>query len=53
MLSQEHRKQQSRLATLSTQGQLIIVPKSGHHIQLDQPAAVIDAIRSLTLSRPK
>jgi pimeloyl-ACP methyl ester carboxylesterase len=46
MLSKEHREQQQHLAALSSKGQLISVPNSGHHIQIDQPAAVADAIRT-------
>jgi len=34
-----------RLAALSTRGSNTVVPGSGHYIQLDQPQAVIDAIR--------
>jgi pimeloyl-ACP methyl ester carboxylesterase len=41
---------QQELAGLSTRSQWIIVQKSGHYIFLDQPQAVVDAIRSL-LSR--
>ena len=44
-LSAEHRAQQAELATLSRHARQIIVPESGHHIQLDQPRAVVDAIR--------
>jgi pimeloyl-ACP methyl ester carboxylesterase len=34
-----------RLAALSTRGVNIVVPHTGHYIQIDQPGAVIDAIR--------
>jgi pimeloyl-ACP methyl ester carboxylesterase len=37
------------MPTLSTKGSEIIVPNSGHHIQLDAPDAVVDAIRRLVL----
>jgi pimeloyl-ACP methyl ester carboxylesterase len=47
VLSREHREQQQRLASLSSRDTLIVVPDAGHHIQLDQPAAVVDAIHSL------
>lgn len=40
---------QSRLAALSTKGHLIVVKGSGHYIQLDQPAVVIDAVRQVVL----
>ena len=47
MLIREHEEQQKRLATLSRHAVLVSVPDAGHHIQLDQPAAVVAAIRSL------
>ena len=49
VLTAEHVAQQAKFATLSTTGTEIIVPNSGHHIQLDAPDAVVDAIRSLVL----
>jgi pimeloyl-ACP methyl ester carboxylesterase len=36
-----------RLARLSTRGQQVVVERSGHNIQLEQPQAVTDAIRSV------
>jgi pimeloyl-ACP methyl ester carboxylesterase len=36
-----------RLAGYSSAGQSMVVPDSGHYIQLDQPQAVIDAVRSV------
>jgi pimeloyl-ACP methyl ester carboxylesterase len=47
MLTAEHNAQQAKFATLSKNGTEIIVPNSGHHIQLDAPDAVVDAIRRL------
>lgn len=47
MLSREHKEQQQRLARLSSRGKQIIVPNSGHHIQIDAPEQVIEAIRTL------
>jgi len=38
---------QSRLPGLSSEGKQVIAEQSGHHIQLDQPGLVIDAIREL------
>jgi pimeloyl-ACP methyl ester carboxylesterase len=38
-----------KLAARSTRGESIIVPSSGHFIQVDQPGAVIDAIRKVVL----
>jgi pimeloyl-ACP methyl ester carboxylesterase len=43
---------QTELAALSPQGKLVLADKSGHHIQLDQPNLVIDAIAQvLTAAR--
>lgn len=38
---------QPRLARLSTQGHLIVVPDSGHDMPTDRPAAIIAAVRDL------
>lgn len=38
---------QTELASRSTQGKLIIVENTGHHIQHDQPEAVIEAVREV------
>lgn len=38
---------QTELAALSPQGKLVKADKSGHHIQLDQPNLVIDAIEQV------
>jgi len=38
---------QTQLARLSSQGVLTVVENSGHWIQLDQPALVIEAIRQV------
>lgn len=43
----DHAKLQQQLAKLSRDGKQIVVPKSGHHIQLDQPQAVVDAVREI------
>jgi len=47
VLTAEHNAQQAKFATLSTNGTEMIVPNAGHHIQLDAPDAVVDAIRRL------
>lgn len=41
------RKLQEDLAQRSTAGKLIIVERSGHHIQHDRPETVIDAVREV------
>jgi pimeloyl-ACP methyl ester carboxylesterase len=38
---------QQQQATLSSNGRLIIAERSGHYIQWDQPALVIDAVRQV------
>ena len=40
--------EQTELVALSSQGKQIIAEKSGHHVQLDQPELVIDAILEMT-----
>lgn len=43
----DHLELQRRLAELSRNGKQIVVPDSGHHIQLDQPSAVVDAVKQV------
>jgi pimeloyl-ACP methyl ester carboxylesterase len=50
MLAKEHREQQQALAKLSTAGTVRRVEGAGHHIQLDQPGAVVEALLSLVSS---
>jgi len=40
----EHALTQAKLLSLSTNAKQVLVPDSGHYIQLDQPQIVIDAI---------
>jgi len=40
----DHQRLEADLATLSTHGKLVLAPRSGHHIQLDQPDLVIKAV---------
>ena len=46
-MEREHKEVQEALSHLSRRGKLVAVPDSGHHIQLDAPQAVIDAIRKV------
>ena len=46
-MTKEHDAQQADLAELSENSKHIVVPDSGHHIQLDQPDAVVSAIDEL------
>ena len=44
-LGQEKRREKADQARLSRNSQFILDPQSGHHIQLDHPELVIDAVR--------
>jgi hypothetical protein len=46
-LQDDHQKTQAALAKLSTKGKQIIAKESGHHIHIDEPDLVINAIREL------
>jgi pimeloyl-ACP methyl ester carboxylesterase len=46
-LVREHKDQQARLVALSAKGHQVIVPNSGHHIQIDSPGQVVDTVRRL------
>jgi pimeloyl-ACP methyl ester carboxylesterase len=41
---EEHRNDHTALAALSTRGKLVIAERSGHHVQLDQPELVAQAV---------
>jgi pimeloyl-ACP methyl ester carboxylesterase len=46
-ISEEKRRQKEAQARLSRNGKFVVVERSGHHIHLDRPAVVIDAIRQV------
>jgi pimeloyl-ACP methyl ester carboxylesterase len=46
-LNEEKRAQRADLATLSARGRLVVVERSGHHIQLDAPGAVVEAVQRI------
>ena len=48
----EHREEQTALATMSRNGSLVIAAESGHHVQIEQPQLVVDAIRQV-IARPR
>jgi hypothetical protein len=50
VLVQEHKNQQARMAGLSSRGRQIIVPNSGHEIQLYAPDDVVGAIHEVIAS---
>jgi pimeloyl-ACP methyl ester carboxylesterase len=46
-LEADHRKDHAAVAALSRRGRLVVAPKSGHHVQLDDPALVVSVVRDL------
>jgi pimeloyl-ACP methyl ester carboxylesterase len=44
---EEHRRDETAVAALSRKGKLVVAAHSGHHIQLDEPEFVINAIREV------
>ena len=46
-LIREHKEQQAKMAQLSSNGIQVVVPNSGHHIQLDAPEQVVAAIKQV------
>jgi pimeloyl-ACP methyl ester carboxylesterase len=46
-INEEKRQQKLDFTNLSRNSKLIVAEKSGHHIQLDEPQVVIDAIRAV------
>jgi len=46
-LEEEHRRDHKAIAGMSSNGKLVIAARSGHHIQLDEPELVINAIREV------
>jgi pimeloyl-ACP methyl ester carboxylesterase len=46
-LREDRRRLQADLLTLSSNSKQIVTEKSGHHIQLDEPGLVVDAIRQV------
>jgi pimeloyl-ACP methyl ester carboxylesterase len=43
----EHRADHEAVAKLSRNGRLIVATKSGHHVQIDEPELVVNAIREI------
>jgi len=52
-LEEEHRRDHAAIATMSRNGKLVIASRSGHHIQLDEPELVVNAIREVLATVPK
>ena len=51
-LQADHAATQAGLAKLSRSGKQIIAQESGHHIHIDEPALVINAVRELVTAKP-
>jgi pimeloyl-ACP methyl ester carboxylesterase len=49
----EHRQEHAAVAQISRNGKMIVAQRSGHHIQLDEPELVIDAIRNVLAAAHK
>jgi pimeloyl-ACP methyl ester carboxylesterase len=45
--SPDRRRHQEEVAALSTHGQHIVAPQSGHWVQLDQPQLIVETVRHL------
>jgi pimeloyl-ACP methyl ester carboxylesterase len=52
-LEDERKKEQAALMNLSLNGKQVIATKSGHHVQLDEPELVIQAIRDVLAAARK
>jgi pimeloyl-ACP methyl ester carboxylesterase len=46
-LEAEHRRDHAAVAALSRKGKQIIATRSGHHVQLDEPALVVSSIQQV------
>ncbi len=46
-MEEQTKRSLAALAKENSQGRLVVAENSGHNIQLEQPAVVIDAIRTL------
>lgn len=52
-LEEEHRQDHAAVAAMSRNGKLVIATFSGHHIQLDEPEVVVQAIRDVLAASRK
>jgi len=52
-MQQDHMRSQAAMAKLSRNGKQIIATESGHHVHIDQPQLVTDAIRDLLAASTK
>src|SRR5262244_980088 len=52
-LEEEHRRVHTAMAAMSRNGKLVVAANSGHHVQLEEPELVINAIRDLVAAARK
>jgi pimeloyl-ACP methyl ester carboxylesterase len=52
-LEEEHRRDHAAISTISRKGKLVIASRSGHHVQLDEPELVVNAIREVLTTAPE
>jgi pimeloyl-ACP methyl ester carboxylesterase len=52
-MQQDHTRSQAAMAKLSRNGKQIVATESGHHVHIDQPQLVTDAIRDLLAASTK
>ena len=52
-MEEEHRRDHTVMAMLSSKGKLIVAIRSGHHVQLEEPELVINSIREVLSSASK
>lgn len=52
-IQQDHMRSQAAMAKLSRNGKQIVATESGHHVHIDQPQLVTDAIRDLLAAATK
>jgi len=52
-MQQDHARSQAAMARLSRNGKQIVATESGHHVHIDQPQLVTDAIRDLLAASTK
>jgi len=49
----ERQQHQAGLTALSSRGKQVVAPRGGHHVQIDAPAVVVDAIREVVSASQK
>jgi hypothetical protein len=49
-LEDDHQEDQRSLVALSRRGEQLIASRSGHHVQLDEPALIVSAVQGFLCS---